>query len=87
MLFRSRIIDTAYNDTLALLSEKREVLERLAQKLLEKEKIDAPEFEAVYNNVEFVPAKDKAEKIPEAEEIPAVETVSEKTTETEVISE
>jgi len=58
-----RIIDTAYSETIALLTEKREILERLALKLLEKEKIDAPEFEAVYNNTEFVPEPDKAEEV------------------------
>lgn len=42
------MIDSAYQQVLDLLNAKIEILHALAQTLLQKEKIDAPEFEAVY---------------------------------------
>jgi len=47
------IIDSAYQQVLDLLKEKVDVLNRLAETLLLKEKIDGPEFEAVYLGVPF----------------------------------
>ena len=47
------IIDSAYRQVIDLLKEKVDVLHRLAETLLLKEKIDGPEFEAVYLGVPF----------------------------------
>lgn len=69
------IINTAYNDTLTLLQDKRDVLERLANTLLEKEKIDSPEFEAVYNGVEYIPVI-----VPEEQQSSDENTENERTT-------
>jgi cell division protease FtsH len=43
-----QIIDSAYDATTKALKEHRETLERLAKRLLEKEKIEGPEFEDIY---------------------------------------
>ena len=43
------IIDTAYHEVTALLTEKREKLEKLALLLLEKEMVDGAELEALLN--------------------------------------
>ncbi len=64
-----KIIDSAYEETLQLLTDKRDILDRLAETLLEKEKIDSEEFEAVYEGrvyeepkvEEAVPALDSDE--------------------------
>ena len=47
------IIDDAYQQVLDLLKDKVDVLHRLAEALLIKEKIDGPEFEAVYLGIPF----------------------------------
>ena len=44
----ARIIDKAYNDVLNLLNEKMAILNAVAHRLLEKEKIEGPEFEEIY---------------------------------------
>lgn len=43
-----RILNQAYEDTLELLKSESVLLEKLAQVLLEKEKIEGPEFEEIY---------------------------------------
>jgi len=43
-----QIIDSAYVATTTAIKEHRETLERLATRLLEKEKIEGPEFEEIY---------------------------------------
>jgi cell division protease FtsH len=48
------IIDKAYSEVLELLSAKMETLHSLAQTLLTKEKIDGPEFEAVFMGLPYV---------------------------------
>jgi len=45
-----RIIDTAYQTAERILSENRGKLEEVAQRLLEKEKIDGDEFAEIFNN-------------------------------------
>jgi cell division protease FtsH len=47
------IIDGAYQKVLDLLKEKVDTLNRLAETLLIKEKIDGPEFEAVYLGIPY----------------------------------
>ena len=44
------IIDSCYADALRILNEKRAVVEGLAQRLLEVNKVDGPEFEEIYNS-------------------------------------
>ena len=44
----ARIIDKAYKDVLDLLNERMAILNAVAQRLLEKEKIEGPEFEQIY---------------------------------------
>ncbi len=44
----ARIIDKAYKDVLDILNEKMAILNAVAQRLLEKEKIEGPEFEEIY---------------------------------------
>ncbi|MHB1484597.1 MAG: ATP-dependent zinc metalloprotease FtsH [Saccharofermentanales bacterium] len=48
------IIDDSYKQVLELLNSKIDILHNLAQTLLVKEKIDAPEFEAVYLGIPYV---------------------------------
>jgi len=50
-----RIIDKAYNDVLDLLNERMSILNGVAQRLLEKEKIEGPEFEEIYVNNGVLP--------------------------------
>jgi cell division protease FtsH len=45
-----RLIDEAYKKAEKLLSENLDKLHAVAKALLEKEKIDAKEFEEVFNN-------------------------------------
>ncbi len=45
------IIDSAYEKTINLLKENIDKLNRLAQILLEKEKVEGPEFEAIFDGV------------------------------------
>ena len=58
------IIDSAYADTVAVLEQNRELLDELAKRLLEKEKIESAEFEAIYAEfaVNFKPAPGDSEK-------------------------
>ena len=44
----ARIIDKAYKDVLDILNDKMAILNAVAQRLLEKEKIEGPEFEEIY---------------------------------------
>jgi len=53
------IIDEAYTEVLKLLEIKMDTLHSLAERLLEKEKIDGPEFEAVFLGIPYeAPVKD-----------------------------
>ncbi len=45
-----KIIDGCYQDALRILTEKRDVVEGLAQRLLEVNKVDNPEFEEIFLN-------------------------------------
>ncbi len=47
-----RIIDEAYGEVLSILRGKMELLNRLAETLLEKEKIEGSEFESIYTDFE-----------------------------------
>ncbi|MBR3058100.1 MAG: ATP-dependent zinc metalloprotease FtsH [Clostridiales bacterium] len=49
------IIDKAYKDVLTLLNERMSILNGVAQRLLEKEKIEGPEFEEIYVNNGVIP--------------------------------
>ncbi len=62
------IIDSAYEQVLALLKEKIDTLHNLAAKLLEKEKIDGPEFEAVYLGIPYVESESTKHHVPENSE-------------------
>ena len=44
-----RIIDESYEKVKQILSEKRDTLEILARSLLKNEKVEADEFERIYN--------------------------------------
>ncbi|MBR5974832.1 MAG: ATP-dependent zinc metalloprotease FtsH [Clostridiales bacterium] len=46
----SEIIRAAYADVLRILNEKMDILNAVAQRLLEKEKIEGAEFEEIYND-------------------------------------
>ena len=46
-----KIIDEAYEKARGLIAENREILERSAQLLLEKEKLSREEFEALFDEV------------------------------------
>ncbi|MBO4687922.1 MAG: ATP-dependent zinc metalloprotease FtsH [Clostridiales bacterium] len=46
----SEIIRAAYADVLRILNEKMDILNAVAHRLLEKEKIEGAEFEEIYNN-------------------------------------
>ena len=48
------IITKAYNDVLDLLNARLDILNAVAQRLLEKEKIEGPEFEAIYTGKDYV---------------------------------
>lgn len=56
------IIDEAYTEVLKLLEGKMDILHKLAATLLEKEKIDGPEFEAVYLGIPYEPPVKESEK-------------------------
>jgi cell division protease FtsH len=43
-----RIITACYEDTKRILRDKKDIVEGLAQRLIEKYKVDGPEFEAIY---------------------------------------
>ena len=46
------IIDTSYKSVIKLLREKIQTLHRVAERLLEKEKIEGPEFEEIFSDCE-----------------------------------
>ena len=48
----SVIISKAYDEVLRILNEKMDILNAVAQRLLEKEKIEGPEFEAIYSGTD-----------------------------------
>lgn len=52
-----KILDKAYADTLEILTKEKAVLEEVARRLLNKEKIEGPEFEEIYEKyaVDFKP--------------------------------
>lgn len=71
----ARIIDKAYNDVLDLLNEKMVILNAVANRLLEKEKIEGPEFEQIYVSGGVIPA-DTSDETSDASE-KAEDTASE----------
>ena len=71
----ARIIDKAYNDVLDLLNEKMVILNAVANRLLEKEKIEGPEFEQIYVSGGVIPA-DTSDEASDASE-KAEDTASE----------
>ncbi len=74
----ARIIDKAYNDVLNLLNEKMAILNAVAHRLLEKEKIEGPEFEEIYVSGGVIPETPASEE-PAAEEKVSEEPASEET--------
>ena len=83
----ARIIDKAYNDVLNLLNEKMAILNAVAQRLLEKEKIEGPEFEEIYVSGGVIPETPASEE-PAAEEKVSEEPASEETASaSEIIAE
>ncbi len=72
----ARIIDKAYNDVLDLLNEKMAILNAVAHRLLEKEKIEGPEFEEIYVSGGVIPETPASEE-PATEEKVSEETASE----------
>ena len=74
----ARIIDKAYNDVLDLLNEKMAILNAVAHRLLEKEKIEGPEFEEIYVSGGVIPETPASEE-PATEEKVSEETSSEET--------
>ncbi len=48
------IIEQAYREATELLTEKLDLLDKLAETLLVKEKIDGPEFEALYEGIPYI---------------------------------
>ena len=74
----ARIIDKAYNDVLELLNEKMAILNAVAHRLLEKEKIEGPEFEEIYVSGGVIPETPASEE-PATEEKVSEETASEET--------
>jgi cell division protease FtsH len=66
------IIDQAYQEVLNLLSEKMEILHSLAQTLLQKEKIEAAEFEAVYLGLPYEEPVKKISKEEEPQNDPSI---------------
>ncbi|MBP5417346.1 MAG: ATP-dependent zinc metalloprotease FtsH [Clostridiales bacterium] len=76
----ARIIDKAYNDVLDLLNEKMAILNAVAHRLLEKEKIEGPEFEEIYVSGGVIP------ETPASEEKASEEKVSEETASEETAS-
>lgn len=77
------IIDSAYNEVMKLLKEKTEILHSIANTLLEKEKIEGPEFEALYLGKPYEEEKpeEKPQEEPEEESEESVEEKSEKESE------
>lgn len=57
----AEIIRAAYADVLRILNEKMDILNAVAQRLLEKEKIEGAEFEEIYNNPDSVTSGAEAE--------------------------
>ncbi|MBR5937901.1 MAG: ATP-dependent zinc metalloprotease FtsH [Clostridiales bacterium] len=55
----ARIISKAYNDVLDLLNDKMAILNAVAQRLLDKEKIEGPEFEQIYVSGGVIPASEE----------------------------
>ena len=74
----ARIIDKAYNDVLDLLNEKMAILNAVAHRLLEKEKIEGPEFEEIYVSGGVI-LETPASEEPATEEKVSEETASEET--------
>ncbi|MBR3032660.1 MAG: ATP-dependent zinc metalloprotease FtsH [Clostridiales bacterium] len=75
----ARIIDKAYKDVLDLLNERMAILNAVAQRLLEKEKIEGPEFEQIYASGGVI------EEAPAASE-KTTDASSEETAEAEVLT-
>ena len=51
----ARILDESYEATKSILTDNRALLDALASRLLEKEKIESAEFEAVYQEYAVEP--------------------------------
>jgi len=64
-----KIIDEAYNTSIQLLSDNSDKLERVANVLMEKEKISGEEFESVFNGVTNEENTEQQEIITENESI------------------
>ncbi len=60
------IIDQAYEDVKRILTEKMDLLQAMAQTLLEKEKIEGSEFESIYQQYNKTADEDKPEVVPPA---------------------
>ena len=76
----ARILEESYNETTAILEKNRLLLDKLTEALLEKEKVNAEEFEEIYRTyaVDFKPAPGDEEVEQEhsfsPEEMQAVQT-------------
>jgi cell division protease FtsH len=78
----ARIIDKAYNDVLDLLNEKMVILNAVANRLLEKEKIEGPEFEQIYVSGGVIPASEETPAEEEKTSVSEEENASEKAAQT-----
>jgi cell division protease FtsH len=70
-----RIIDDCYKRAIAMLEENRDVLNKLAELLLEKEKVDGKTFEALFETPVEGETKEDAEGTEKAETVDTVDTV------------
>ena len=59
-------IDSSYKKVISILNEKIDILHNVANRLLEKEKIEGPEFESIYTGIEL--PETKPETIPETDQ-------------------
>ncbi|MBR6255597.1 MAG: ATP-dependent zinc metalloprotease FtsH [Clostridiales bacterium] len=78
----ARIIDKAYNDVLDLLNEKMVILNAVANRLLEKEKIEGPEFEQIYVSGGVIPASEETPAEEEKTSVSEEENASENAAQT-----
>mgnify|MGYP003398720396 FL=1 len=59
-------IDSSYKKVISILNEKIDILHNVANRLLEKEKIEGPEFESIYTGIEL--PETKPETMPETDQ-------------------
>ena len=75
-----KIIDACYAETKRILEEKRSIVEGLAKRLIDKNTVDGPEFEAIYTNngeiTDSIAAADEAKAAEEAAEAARQEAVN-----------